>query len=219
MVGKKDADLESPGSRYGIPGNKIIKIISSLPSDKFEEFNEFHIQRYPLNSDFIYWVIRNSSFRDIPVKEIDTESDFFEVYIGNSEQPIMGDWKHYDNSIVDDVNSAIYDYGQKIKSREKNGVGFLLWITDRKIPTIEYVNILSNDWLELLRERKLGISNTKIAWIWLCLMYSFDLLKSNPNKLRIWEKYKDAIYNSIKDKRLLMKIYNFIDEEIRNIEW
>jgi len=202
-----------------------IKIVTYLPKDRtFEGFDEMHLLRFPWNSDFIDWVMKLSSINDIPFYEVDTQSDYFKVYIGRGDA-IEGDWKHFDKNIIEDVNNSIEEYGYKIYSKSKGGYRFLFWADKNDMKKNgndldKYIETYVHECLKYLNEDIIGNTHARIAWSCLCLMYFFDTPISQPGILndisRAW-RYSQQIYQIIHSNQSLKNIYESIEAGISTL--
>lgn len=73
--------------------------------------------KYPWGSNFVEWLKKELKKKKISFNEEDTKSDYHEFYIGTTG-PFSIDWKHLDESQLDDVKQALLGKGVKMNHKE-----------------------------------------------------------------------------------------------------
>ena len=82
---------------------------------KLEETNKECI-KYPWGSNFIDWILKIANKYDLPIKEQETDSDFFELDIdGNS---FGCDWKHLTVKDIEHASNCLKHLGFEIQCKD-----------------------------------------------------------------------------------------------------
>src|SRR5579883_1003143 len=79
--------------------------------------------KYPWASSFVEWILPKLKSVHIYAKSKDTDGDYYKIQIGRDGHEIMIDWKHLDDSEIDQFNDAIADYGFVIEYKRADREG------------------------------------------------------------------------------------------------
>ena len=67
---------------------------------------------YPWGSNFIKWLSHKLKNLNVPLKNIETDGDYYQIIIGNKN--IILDWKHLVDDEIEEFSKALNNFGYKI---------------------------------------------------------------------------------------------------------
>jgi len=196
----------------------------------------YHVLKFPLASNFMKWILTKLTSYKIPYTNIDTESDFFAIYVGSNnatmediDDSIMSDWKHFDLSLIYEFNNQIEEYGYRIHKviTKSNRIALRFEkipnnqeMHDLEIKTRYYISNIISDFLEKINT-ELNYDKKRELALGLLYYFYFDnvlpilgksFAKSVLGKLEEFEK--DAKFNEFVKKR---RVEDVVSELKNNI--